>query len=309
MRVFVTGASGWIGEPTVAELVGAGHEVVGLARSDASAARVDAVGGVVRHGDLDDLDGLRAAASEADAVVHLAFKHEVAFAQGDFAAAAETDRRAIETFGEVLAGTDRALIVASATGAAAPGRLATEDDGHVPGPQLQGGMKLRFENAEHTLALAERGVRSSILRLPPTNHGDGDNGFMRQLVDLARAKGVSAYVGDGTNRWPAVHRLDTAALARIAVESAPAGTTLHSVAEEGVELRLVAETIGRHLGVPVESIPQDRATEHFGFLGMLLSLDIPASSAITRELTGWQPTRPGLIADLDEGHYFAGATD
>jgi nucleoside-diphosphate-sugar epimerase len=306
MRVFVTGASGWIGQPTVAELVGAGHEVVGLARSDASAAKVEASGGTVLRGDLKDLDGLRAAATAADAVVHLAFQHEVAFEQGDFAAAARDDRAAIETMGEALVGTDKAFVTASGTGAIAPGRLATEEDGHDldRDAALPEGMRLRGESAEYTLALAERGVRSSILRLAPTNHGDGDNGFMRQLVEIARAKGVSAYVGDGGNRWPAGHRLDTAVLGRLAVESVPAGTTLHAIGEEGVEIGTVAETIGRKLGVPVESVAPEEAMEHFGFLGMMVGLDIPASSAITRELTGWQPTHPGLIEDLEADFYY-----
>ncbi|MFT3865591.1 MAG: SDR family oxidoreductase [Solirubrobacterales bacterium] len=305
MRVFVTGASGWIGAPTVKELVAAGHQVVGLARSDASAAKIEAAGGTVRRGDLDGLDGLRAAATAADAVVHLAFKHEVAFLQGDFAAAAEADRAAIEAIGEALVGTDKAFVIASGTGAAAPGRVATENDGHAASPAITGGFDLRRQNAEWTLGLAGRGVRSSVLRLAPTNHGDGDNGFTRHLVDTARAKGVSAYVGDGANRWAAAHRLDTAALARIAVEGAPAGSTLHAVAEEGVELRAIAAAIGARLGVPVESIAPEAATEHFGFLGTMVALDIPASSALTRELTGWEPTRQGLIADLEEDHYYA----
>jgi nucleoside-diphosphate-sugar epimerase len=307
MRVFVTGASGWIGQPTVAELVGVGHEVVGLARSDAAAAKIEAAGGTVRRGDLDDLDGLRAAASQADAVVHLAFKHEVAFGQGDFAAAAEADRAAIETIGEALVGGGGAFVIASGTGAAAPGRLATENDGHERGPGMTDGMDIRRQSAEWTLGLAQRGVRSAVLRLAPTNHGDGDNGFMRQLVDTARATGVAAYVGDGTNRWPATHRLDTAALARIAVETVPGGTTLHAVAEESVELRAIATAIGGHLDIPVRSISPEAAMEHFGFLGTMVALDIPASSVITRELTGWQPTHPGLIADLEEGHYYGSA--
>jgi len=309
MRVFITGASGWIGTPTVAELVGEGHEVVGLARSDGAAAKIEAAGGTVRRGDLDDLDGLRAAAAEADAVIHLAFKHDTAFSPESFAAAAESDRAAIETIGGELAGSDRAFVVASGTGTAAPGRVATEEDGHERNPHFVGGLQIRWDNAEWTLALASRQVRSSVVRLAPTNHGDGDQGFMKQIIDTARERGVSAYVGDGTNRWPAVHRLDTARLVRLVVEGAPAGSTLHAVGEEGVELGAVAAVIGRHLDLPTESIPAERAMEHFGFPGVLLSFDVPASSALTRELMDWGPTRPGLLADLDEGHYFVESTD
>jgi len=304
MRVFVTGASGWIGSPTVAELVDAGHEVVGLARSDESAARVEAVGGTVLRGDLTEVGALAAAAGDADAVVHLAFDHHVAFVEDDFAGAAEGERAVIEAIGVALVGTDKAFVIASGTALAAPGRVATEKDGHEAVAGLQGGLSIRGENAEWVLGLADRGVRSAVLRLAPTNHGDGDSGFIKQLVEVARAKGVSAYVGDGTNRWPAGHRLDSANLARLAVEKAPAGSTLHAIGEEGIELGTVAEVIGRHLGVPVESIPADRATEHFGFVGGLLALDIPASSAITRELVGWEPSHPGLIEDLEQDFYY-----
>lgn len=304
MRVFVTGASGWIGNPTVVELSKAGHEVVGLARSDASAAKVEAAGGRALRGDLTTVDTLVGAAREADAVVHLAFDHALAFGAGDFAAAAEMEWTAIEAIGEALVGSDAAFLIASGTGVISPGRVATENDGHEPHPQLDGGLKIRWESAEWTLGLSSRGVRSIVLRLPPTNHGEGDTGFMKQIVETARAKGVSAYVGDGTNRWPAGTPRDTAALARLAIEKAPAGSTLHAVAEEGVELGAVAELIGRHLGVPTESIPADQAIGHFGFIGGMLSLDIPASSAITRELTGWQPTRPGLLEDLEADFYY-----
>lgn len=304
MRVFVTGASGWIGTPTVAELVGAGHEVVGLARSDASAAKVEAAGGTVLRGDLTSVDALAAAAREADAVVHLAFDHALAFGAGDFAAAAEMDRTVVEAMGEALVGTDSAFLVASGTGVISPGRVATENDGHEPNPQLGGGMEIRWQTGEWALGLADRGVRSTVVRLAPTNHGEGDTGFVKQLVETARAKGLSAYVGDGSNRWPAGARGDTAALIRLAIEKAPAGSTLHAVSEEGVELGAVAEVIGRHLDVPVGAIPVDQANEHFGFLGQLVALDIPASSAITRELTGWQPTRPGLLEDLEAHFYY-----
>jgi nucleoside-diphosphate-sugar epimerase len=306
MRVFVTGASGWIGSAVVPELIGAGHEVVGLARSDTSADALTAAGAEVHRGTLDDLDSLRSAAAESDGVIHLAFKHESAFS-GDFQGAADADRRAVETFGDALAGSDRPLLIASGTLGIAPGRVATERDGHGPASTTAGfgtGPETRRATAELTLSLASRGVRSSVVRLPPTNHGDGDNGFMATVVGIAREKGVSGYIGDGTSRWPAVHRLDSARLFRLALEAAPAGSTLHAVADEGVPIRDIAEVIGRHLDVPVVSIAPDDAGEHFGFLAGFLGIDVPASSALTREQMGWQPTQPGLIEDLEQGHYF-----
>jgi nucleoside-diphosphate-sugar epimerase len=307
MRVFVTGASGWIGSAVVPELLGAGHQVTGLARSDASAGALTAAGAQVQHGTLDDLDALRDAAAASDAVIHLAFKHDLAFT-GDFQGAADADRRAVETFGEVLAGSGRPLVIASGTLGVSPGRVATERDGHDLDPALAAahgsGPATRMATAEFVLSLASRGVRSSVMRLPPTNHGDGDNGFMATLVAIARDKGAAAYIGDGSNRWPAVHRLDSAHLFRLAVEKAPAGSTLHAVADEGVPIREVAEVIGRHLDVPVVSIPAEQAAGHFTWLGGFIGLDAPASSALTRELMGWQPTQPGLIEDLDKGHYF-----
>jgi nucleoside-diphosphate-sugar epimerase len=306
MRVFVTGASGWIGSAVVPELIGAGHQVVGLARSHASAAALAAAGAEVHRGTLDDLDSLRSAAAASDGVIHLAFKHDIAFS-GDFQGAADADRRAVETFGETLAGSDRPFVIASGTLGLAPGRVATERDGHgadsVAG-HLSGGPQTRLATAELVLSLASRGVRSSVVRLPPTVHGEGDHGFMAALVGIARAKGVSGYIGDGSNRWPAVHQLDAAHLFRLALEKAPAGSTLHSVADEGVPIREIAEVIGRHLGVPVVSISPEDAAEHFTWLAGFLGLDSPASSALTRELLGWQPTQPGLIHDLDQGHYF-----
>lgn len=310
MRIFVTGASGWIGSAVVAELIGAGHQVVGLARSDASADSLAAAGAEVQRGTLDELDSLRDAAVASDGVVHLAFKHELAFS-GDFASAAAADRLAVETFGEALAGSDRPLVIASGTLGVAPGRVATEQDGHgeisAPPASIAGlgnGPQTRWATAELTLSLASRGVRSSVMRLPPTNHGDGDNGFIATLVGIAREKGVSGYIGDGTNRWPAVHRLDSAQLFRLAVEQAPAGSTLHATAEEGVAIRDVAEVIGRQLDVPVVSVSPEDAGEHFSWLAGFLGADSPASSEFTKELLGWQPTQPGLIADLEQGHYF-----
>jgi nucleoside-diphosphate-sugar epimerase len=306
MRIFVTGASGWIGSAVVPELIGAGHRVTGLARSQASADALAAAGAEVQRGTLDDLDALRDAAGASDGVIHLAFKHELAFS-GDFEGAADADRRAVETFGEALAGTDRPLAIASGMLGLAPGRVATERDGHgsvAAAAGFGGGPQTRRETSELVLAMAERGVHSSIVRLPPTNHGDGDNGFIAMVVAIARDKGVSGYIGDGANRWPAVHRLDSARLFRLAVENAPAGSTLHASAEQGVPIRDVAETIGRHLGVPAVSISPDDASEHFTWLGGFLAADSPASSALTQELLDWQPAQPGLIADLEQGHYF-----
>jgi nucleoside-diphosphate-sugar epimerase len=302
MRVFVTGASGWIGSAVVPELIGAGHQVLGLARSDASAAALSAAGAAVHRGTLDDLEGLAAGAAASDGVIHLAFKHDLAFS-GDAQAAADADRRAVETFGEALAGSDRPLVIASGTLGLAPGHVATELDGHDLDPRAAG-LHTRHATAEYVISLASSRVRSSVMRLPPTNHGDGDNGFMAFVIEIAREKGVSGYIGDGANRWPAVHRLDSARLFRLAVEKAPAGSTLHAVAEEGVPIRDVAEVIGRHLDLPVVAVSPEDAGEHFGWLGAFLALDAPASSALTRELLEWRPTQPGLINDLNEGHYF-----
>ena len=310
MRVFVTGASGWIGRGLVPELTAAGHEVTGLARSDASAKALQAAGAAVRPGSLDDLGTLRDAAAASDGVIHLAFKHDIAFA-GDFAGATAADRAAIETFGEALAGTGKPFVIASGILGVLglpPGAVATERDGLAAAAGDRevpiSGANERMANAHYTRALAGRGVRSSIVRLPPATHGSGDNGFIPAAIGFAREKGAAAYVGDGANRWPSVHRDDAARLFRLALESAPAGSVLHAVGDQGVPIREVAEVFAAHLGIPAISVTPEQAGEYVGFLGGFWGLDGPASAQITRDLLGWQPTRPGLIADLKEGHYF-----
>jgi len=292
MRVFVTGASGWIGSAVVPELIGAGHQVLGLARSSDSAAAIAAAGAEVLRGDLDDLDALRAGAASSDGVIHLAFIHDFT----RFEDSVSADLRAIETMGARLEGSGKPLVIASGT-PAAPGRVATERDEIAPGSPVAG----RAANARAALGMAARGVRSSVIGLPRTVHGDGDrHGFIARLVAIARDKGVSGYVGDGSSRWPAVHVLDAAHLFRLAVEQAPAGSRLHAVGDEGVPIRDIAEVIGRHLNLPTDSAP----AEDFGFMGQILAVDQPASAALTRELLGWRPVQPGLIEDLDKGHYF-----
>ena len=306
MRVFVTGATGWIGAALVPELIGAGHQLIGLARSDAAAAALGAAGVEVRRGTLDDLDTLRNAAAASEGVIHLAFRHDLAFS-GNFQAAADADRRAVEAFAEALAGSDRPFVIASGILGLAPGHVATEHDGHG-GASLPAGPSTRLATAEFVCSLASRGVRSSVMRLAPTVHGDGDTGFVATLVGIARAHGASGYIGDGSTRWPAVHRFDAARLFRLALESAPAGSTLHAIADEGVPIRAIAEVIGRNLELPVVAVAPDDAAAHFTWLADLLALDSPASSVQTRELLGWQPTHPGLIEDLAQGHYFRSRT-
>jgi nucleoside-diphosphate-sugar epimerase len=292
MRVFVTGASGFIGSAVVPELISAGHRVLGLARSEASAKALEAAGAEVLRGDLNDLKSLKAGASESEGVVHLGFIHDFA----NFADSVRTDRNAIEAMSTALEGTGRPFLFASGVAALLPGRLATED---VPfSPSFP-----RSDNAVLALGFADRGVRVSAIRFAPTVHGLGDHGFVKQLVNVAREKGVSGYIGDGQNRWPAVHRLDAARLVRLALEKAPAGSILHAVGEEGVPARTIAEIIGRKLGLPAASISPEAADAHFGWIGRFFAMDQPASSALTRQRMGWNPTHPGLIADLEAGHY------
>jgi nucleoside-diphosphate-sugar epimerase len=293
MRVFVTGASGWIGSAVVPELLGAGHQVIGLARSDASAAAVAAAGAQVLRGGLHDLDVLRSGAAGSDGVIHLAFIHDFA----NFGDSVSTDAQAIETMGAAIEGSGKPLVIASGT-AAVPGKVATESDESDSGSPAAA----RLANARAALAMAARGIRSSVVGLPRTVHGDGDrHGFIARMISIARETGVSGYVGDGSSRWPAVHVLDAAHLFRLAVERATAGSRLNAVGDEGVPTRVIAEVIGSHLNLPVASVP----AESFGFLGSILAIDQPASAARTAELLGWRPTQPGLLEDLDKGHYFA----
>jgi nucleoside-diphosphate-sugar epimerase len=292
MKLFVTGASGWVGSAVVPELLSAGHQVVGLARSDASAEALAKAGADVHRGDLEDLDSLRRGAESADGVIHLAFRHDFE----NFADAGELDRQAITALGEKLADSGRPLVVTSGTAGHAPGHVLTEDQAAAPhSPRA---------SEQAALAFTDRGVRVSIVRLAPTVHGSGDYGFVPRLIDIARDKGVSAYVGDGANRWSAVHRDDAAVVFRLAVEGASTGTVLHAIGEEGVATRDIAEVIGRHLAVPVTSVAPEGAIEHFGWLGAFFALDIPASSTVTRQRLGWQPSHIGLLEDLDQGHYF-----
>lgn len=299
MRVFVTGATGHIGACVVRELQGAGHQVSGLARSERSAAALVAAGVAAVRGGVDDLAVLQAAAAAADGVIHLAFQHDLAFS-GGFAEAAANELRAVEAMGEALAGSGKPLIGTSGTLTLAfggLGRLGTEAD------VVAGGPRCDAENA--VIALARRGVRAAVVRLAPTVHSDLDHhGFVPTLVGLARRGGQAVYLGEGANRWPAVHTLDAARLYRLALEAAPAGTRLHGAAEEGIPFRAIAEAIGRGLGVPARSVPAEDAARHLGFLAPFASADNPTSSALTRKVVGWQPGQPGLLADLAARHYF-----
>jgi nucleoside-diphosphate-sugar epimerase len=299
MRVFVTGASGWIGSATVDELLAAGHEVTGLARSDASAAALEAKGARVRRGDLDDLESIRGGAEAAEAVIHLANKHD----WSNPANSVTAEVAAVQTIGDALAGTGRPFLLASGVAGLTQGRPATENDPspfHGPDSPRGGSENLAFE-------FVGRGVHAVALRFAPTVHGVGDHGFVAMIAAVAREKGVSGYPGDGTSRWAAVHRSDAARLVALGLEKAPAGARLHAVAEEGIPSREIAEAIGRAFGLPVTSIAPDDVPGHFGFIGTFFSMDIAATSAATRELLGWAPTGPTLIKDIDAGAYSAPA--
>ncbi|MCW2799201.1 MAG: oxidoreductase [Aeromicrobium sp.] len=296
MRVFVTGASGWIGTAVVDELLVAGHDVIGLARSDASAAAIEAKGAEVLRGDLDDLDSLRAGAKDADAVIHLANKHD--FDNPAVSNAAE--RGAVETIGDTLVGSDRPFVIASGAAGLAVGRPSTEAD---PSP-FHGLDSMRGGTENLGLEYADRGVRSMSARFAPTVHGAGDHGFIAQLVGIARDRGIAGYVGDGANVWPAVHRSDAARLVRLGLERAPAGTILHAIAEEGIPTRTIAEAIGHGLGLPVESIAAEDAAAHFGWIGAFFGMDLPVTSAVTQERFDWSPAGPTLLEDLANGAYF-----
>ncbi len=318
MRVFVTGATGFIGSAVVQELLGAGHEVTGLARSDASAKKLTAAGARVHRGGIEDLDSLRRGAAAAEGAIHTAYFHELSQIPlstrlgimlggspsgivGRFmAAAAGADRHAIETLGKALTGPDRSLVVAFGTMGMKPGRLATEEDAYDP--DSVGCFRAKSE--ETMQEIASQGVRASVIRLPPSVHGDGDHGFVPALIGIARKKGVSAYVGDGANRWPAVHRLDAARLFRLALEKGTAGSRYHGVADEGVPVREMAEVIGRRLNLPVVSKSPEEAAKQFSWLAAFLGVDNPASSKLTQKRLDWHPSHPALIPDLELGSYF-----
>jgi len=295
MKVFVTGATGFVGSAVVRELIHAGHEVLGLARSDAGAASLTAAGAEVHRGSMEELDSLQRGALAAHAVIHLAFNHDFS----KFAENCETERRALEALGAALAGSDRPLIVTSGVALLRPGRLSNEEDIRTP--------DLPFPRVPEEMAasLLARGVRTSTVRLAPSVHGDGDHGFVPRLIAIAREKGVSAYVGDGLNRWPGVHRLDAARLYRLALEQGQAGARYHAVADEGVPFREIAGVIGRRLNLPVVSQSPEEAAGHFGWFAMFAGLDVPSSSQWTQKRLGWRPTGPDLLSDIDQPGYYA----
>jgi nucleoside-diphosphate-sugar epimerase len=313
MNVFVTGASGHIGSALVRELLSTGHQVTGLARSESSGRAIASLGATPLRADLDDLDSLRAAAAASDGVAHLAFKHDL----NDIALAAKTEWLVVQAIGGALEGSNKPFVLTSGTlqlafgqmnlpgfdsharlAGKAPGRVGSEQDVVAAGP--------RVDAENYVVGLAEQGVRSSAVRLSPIVHSSLDHhGFAHLLINTARERGVSAYVDDGSNRWPSVHTLDAAHLFRLALEKGPAGSRFHGVADEGVPFSEIAEVIGRHLDLPVVSIAQEKAGEHFGFLGALVGLDNPCSSKLTQEALGWRPAHAGLLEDLEAGHYFA----
>jgi nucleoside-diphosphate-sugar epimerase len=296
MRIFVTGATGFIGSAIVRELLTAGHKVLGLARSAAAADTLARLGIEAHRGDLSDTESLAAGARACEGVIHTAFNHDWSTTTRE--AAALTDRRAVEALAGALEGSGKSLVVTSATALLAPGRNGTEE--HAPGSAATP----RAASEAAVLAAAGRGVRGSIVRLPPSVHGTGDHGFVPMLIDIARRTGISAYVGDGANRWPAVHRLDAARLFRLALEKGAPGARLHGAAEEGVPMRAIAQTIGTVLGVPVRGLAEDEARTHFDWFAHFVAIDNPVSSAITRNTLGWRPQEPELLADMMESGYF-----
>ncbi|NLR77373.1 SDR family oxidoreductase [Chitinophaga eiseniae] len=296
MRVFVTGATGFIGTAVVQELLQAGHEVTGLARSDAAARLLEAAGAAVHRGDINDRDSLQSGAAAADGVIHLAFIHDFA----NFEASCEADRGAISALGAALEGSHRPLLITSGTSLVHTGDIATENDVSAASPRTIP----RAASEELALSLVARGVRASIVRLPPTVHGEGDHGFVPALINIAREKGVAAFIGDGSNRWPAVHRFDAARVFRLVLEKGAAGARYHAVAEEGIPTRDIAAMIGKGLQLPAESTSPEAAPDHFGWMARFFSLDVPASGKLTREQLGWQPAHPTLMADLDRPVYF-----
>lgn len=318
MRVFVTGATGFIGSAVVRELLDAGHQVIGLARSDKSAAALLAAGAEVQRGSIEDVGSLREGAASADGVIHTAFYHEISHMSPStrfrvllggsptgigsrfMGAAVNADTRAVETLGAALAGSNRPLVITSGVGVVNPRRVSTEDDAGDPGSFAAP----RLVSERAALSLASKGVRASVVRLPSSVHGDGDHGFVPSLINIARKKGVSAYVDEGLNLWPAVHRLDAVHLFRLALENGVAGARYHGVAEEGIPFRDIAQVIGKRLGVPVVSLSPKEAAKHFGMMGMFATMDVPATSIKTQERLGWHPTQPGLIPDVDRASYF-----